>query len=449
LEKGNKQKLKGTSIVFFFLLLPFDALPVLPGSYRPILAFISFAVFPIFFYYFVVTRGAKAHSFVWFFFAFYITSVPLSFIKSYFIGSYAGSIDFTISISMGITMFLMMYCGFDFASRTVEDYIGFVVEAVKPVIVIMLIVGGIEALSIFVHTIFAVKAKFIPFIAQFNHLGVQWLSREPAWGSINMLFLIPFLRHTRILKRQRVFLIVAYIELLLSLSATAIITVLLIEFFFYFTVSRRKLKVITWFTIIIITISLTLGAYFKYSSEKNNIRQIERFRSLVTSNLLVNFLKFSSSETIRIGFPAAGVMEMVIDPLTGVGGGNSRYYMGEFFYQLMPWGKNMNEVRAYLDRPSSSGTPRSLFPRILGETGIIGFGIFFIGVFLALSPAFRKETRQTKYGKLLIHCALTSVLATLQFDTFLLVPFWLGIVFVGCSPLIHEDFRSMQIVSKT
>ncbi len=83
-----------------------------------------------------------------------------------------------------------------------------------------------------------------------------------------------------------------------------------------------------------------------------------------------------SSET-RYGFIYAGFIEFLHYPLLGVGLGNSKYFFADY---IPNWALN-SEVISYMQEGVAL-SPKSLWTLILGETGIIGFGILIYWLFL-------------------------------------------------------------------
>ncbi|MBT3276352.1 MAG: hypothetical protein HN368_24610 [Spirochaetales bacterium] len=145
----------------------------------------------------------------------------------------------------------------------------------------------------------------------------------------------------------------------------------------------------------------------------------------------VDLLQFSSSETVRIGFPIAGVMQLRQAPLLGVGGGNTRFFMKDYIYKLMPWAKQMPEVVQYVEEQSSAATPRNLYARIIGETGILGFFLFVYlvsEVARAIRPVWKGENTRVKcfFQRLTI----TILVINLQFDSFALQQNWVFLAIV-------------------
>jgi hypothetical protein len=141
----------------------------------------------------------------------------------------------------------------------------------------------------------------------------------------------------------------------------------------------------------------------------------------------VSFLKYSSSETVRIGVPIASVVQIARNPVTSVVGGNSRYYLAPHVYALIPWASSMHEVSAYLDTHSSFATPRNFFAYVIGEQGILGtilFGAFVTGIW-KLRSKLRGED-----GWIFARILVTALLIDLRFDSWALAPMWLSFVFL-------------------
>ena len=405
--------------------IPFDALPFLPAEYRPLGAYLALLFVGAAVILLLLNRFGRDAEGFWLVVALYAYTVPVSFLRGYQLGSFAGTIDFSLSFSIGIMFFTVCFASVSSLVRRTSraGALEAIAHMVIPVAWFMAAFGALEIAGIVFSPIRQAMRPFFRLVAELDQLGVQWFSREPAWGFLNAFVLLPFVTYvSRTTGRHLALLTILYVEVLFTFSATAIITILTYQFLAVLAVSRRKGVIllaavggaVAVFWLVRILIASPIGG----------VRQIARFAAVVQSLDITDLLRFSSSETIRIGFPIAGVLQVQNGPLLGVGGGASRYYFREIMYEIMPWSQNMHEVRGYVEAQSSAATPRNLYARVIGEFGILGVVLFAGIVSKAVSSFRRFPDHQSEEWRLLVRLALVTLLVNLQFDSMALVPFW-------------------------
>jgi hypothetical protein len=422
--KGN---LSISLFVLAIALLPFDALPFLPAMYRPLSVYL---VLPLFFYatyYYLVSKRTNVPYQVFYFAAFFALTVFVSVVKSYFIGSYAGTIDFVTSFALGMAFFLIGYANLDLLlglHDTKESFLAGITKVMYPMYFMSLLIGGLQIGGMLFGQIRDMFHVVQVSITEVDQQAVQWFSREPAWGAINVLFFLPFLNYAGG-KKTRVLKYALYLEILFSLSLTGYVSLAIILLTGHVLNSREKAKRIA-FSAAVALFSIVAVRIVVQEIESTE-RIIRRLKPLLLDFDFTAFLKFSSSETIRIGFPLAAIREMREDFLLGVGGGNSRFYLAKYLYDIMPWAKYMKEVSLYLKEAGSLVTPRNLYARLLGETGLLGtmlFGLGLGGSYRHCASAFVQGSRERRLCRELF---TTILVINLQFDSFALAPLWFGL----------------------
>ena len=426
-------------------LMPFDALPILPGMYRPLPVFLSLLAFLYVLYDFAIRRLFASERATMWMLAFYLSAVPLSVLGGFLVGDFSGTIDFLTSFTLGFSFFLScLYCFRRLPLAEEADFALAIAKLLLPLYCVSIGWGAIQALSMFVTSLRGVVGFLSTRLAEVPQFAVQWLSREPAWGVINVLGFLPFLRHyVKKTGKLRILVPLTYVEILLSLSLSGIGTMILIELVVWLSDTRNILRRIL---VVLGTMATVYLGVMVLLSSISGLRQIERFRTYVETRNIIDFLKYSSSETVRIGFPIAGIMEIVESPVVGVGGGNSRFYLARYLYALMPWATSMIEVTGYLDQPSSFSTPRNLFARIVGEQGL--FGVVLFGSFVMAIWKLRRRFVGVD-ARLFIRVFITTLLINLQFDSWALAPMWLGFAFliswgsIRGQQAVHIDRRSV------
>ncbi|HSN94696.1 MAG TPA: O-antigen ligase family protein [Anaerolineaceae bacterium] len=115
-------------------------------------------------------------------------------------------------------------------------------------------------------------------------------------------------------------------------------------------------------------------------------------------------------------------------PLLGVGLGNAGYY---FLNNLPSFGYGLPEIMNYVLFNSNVANPKNLWIRILAETGIIGFAVFFTWFYghIRMAGKLDLEPRSkltSVVGLIGILLSISFVLEGFSMDTFGLPYYWIG-----------------------
>jgi O-antigen ligase len=122
-------------------------------------------------------------------------------------------------------------------------------------------------------------------------------------------------------------------------------------------------------------------------------------------------------------------------PIMGVGLGNAGYFFPE---KLSAFSWALTEIRTLLYRQTALPNIKSLWVRLLAETGIVGFALFVVWCYLLWQSAqFLRRQRQPLYRMLGMagSFALIGLLIEgFSLDTFALPYFWIsfGLLSAGC-----------------
>lgn len=113
-------------------------------------------------------------------------------------------------------------------------------------------------------------------------------------------------------------------------------------------------------------------------------------------------------------------------PLLGVGLGNSGYY----FQQALPgFGYNLTEVNMLLYRQMVLPNVKSLWSRLLAETGMVGFALFMswlVGLFASASRLLKSASAEKRRIGLAGHLALMAfIIEGFSVDSFALPYYWI------------------------
>ncbi len=130
----------------------------------------------------------------------------------------------------------------------------------------------------------------------------------------------------------------------------------------------------------------------------------------------------------RVMYWSVGLRTFSLHPFTGVGLGNT----GFRFPEVLPaFGYNLPEMLYILEGSMGFPNPKSLWVRLLAETGIVGF-VLFVGWLLVLAMAFSRPLRgnfgQGDLRRIVLLAALLSLGAMVfegfSLDTFALPQIW-------------------------
>jgi hypothetical protein len=186
---------------------------------------------------------------------------------------------------------------------------------------------------------------------------------EPSWFGVYLTFGLPLIL-SYFIERIRLKYFVLYFFIFL---------------FSYFTFSRTVYII---FVIQTFVFSLIIGFY-----DKNYKKMLKYFIVFCIPSILLflntaitsiistqNQNKYAGSNITRIGMQTAGVKIGLDNPLFGVGLGQFGFNFPKY---LPEWSLDSPEIKSYLD-PNDKFFPPShgLFPRLIAETGFIGFFIY-------------------------------------------------------------------------
>ncbi len=293
---------------------------------------------------------------------------------------------------------------------------------------------------------------------------VTGFALEPSWlaHQLNMFyfpFWISFTLHKRsshsfrlfFLTFENILLAFGVISLLLTLSRVGIAAFLLmlilvgivlhgriVSFFIKRIANKSKIsrKLISTVLIIFYIMGISLIAIV-FSKVDPRMAALFEF-SLEKVNPFLNYfneLKFGD----RVIYWWAGWNIFGNYPILGVGLGNAGFF---FQTAIPPGGWQMVEVSRLMNRTSSLLNIKSLWIRLLAETGMVGFSLFF-GWLLFLVYFFLKKIRSRKIDFLIMGYAgifvlLGIVLEGLSIDSFAMPYWWVSLGLAVSGPDIEQ-----------
>ena len=255
---------------------------------------------------------------------------------------------------------------------------------------------------------------------------VNGLALEPSWFAhqLNMVYLPVWLSATIkgvsahkkklwFLSFENVLLLGGISALLLTLSRVGLLgfvlmfTFLLIRLHTYIvdkvlqipilqkkgTVSeKQKHRLILWISLVLIVVygmAIILGLWI-FSKVDPRMESLFDFSTGKDNPLLSYFNELSFGE--RVVYWLAGWNIFTEHPLFGVGLGNAGFY---FPKAITPYGWNLIEVRRLVYRTSILLNVKSLWVRLLAETGLVGFSVF-CGWLTSMAVKFFKKSHSKR-----------------------------------------------------
>lgn len=407
------KKLGKYLLLIGILVIPFTHLPVMPSFYRPV------SVYFFLFGYFFLGHFRKSLTFeelILYVFFFYVSflSIILLFFSSL---ELSGVIRNIVPIIVGIVSYVSVKKYFRCFS--VDNAIRWMYY----VFLFALIIGLIEILVITGILPFFIKAKIGLLFTTKVSSRLQLLSSEPAWASKIVLFFLPFLFYLFNKTKEKKFLVVLLlflVELIFMYSFHAILILLLfLGLYFIFkldfrTLNYKKIALITVAVVLTVFLFLKFAGLNQYFSKRlEKVKQIENIGDVVY---------WDESTFIRLGYPYMGI-EMFFDNPLGLGMGGYAIHFEEYLIEMTDDYENYPEV--VNDLESKSADPKSLYVKLLSETGILGT-LFFLLFLLYHFWLFSKHKTQLplEIKELLYQNLIMAVVLMIQTGTFAFVPFW-------------------------
>ncbi len=290
---------------------------------------------------------------------------------------------------------------------------------------------------------------------------VNGLALEPSWFAhqLNMIY-IPiwlaatikgisaFKKRLGFLTVESVLLVAGIGSLLLTLSRVGLLAFLLMFTFLFvklhsYLVARvtasiqkkkekisftQKKRLTVLISILFIVVYLLLLAVGLYAFSKVDPRMASLFDFSVGQDnpLLAYFNELSFGE--RVVYWLAGWNVFAEHPILGVGLGNAGFY---FPKAITPYGWNLIEVRRLAYRTSILLNVKSLWARLLAETGLVGFAVFCSWLYsLAKKFVKKAETKHSMTGVfalsgIFVLCALLA--EGFSIDSFAMPYMWIAL----------------------
>lgn len=199
---------------------------------------------------------------------------------------------------------------------------------------------------------------------------------------------------------------------------------------------KRKHRFVIWISLVLIVVylmAITLGLWI-FSKVDPRMESLFDFSMGKENPLLSYFNELSFGE--RVVYWLAGWNVFTQHPLLGVGLGNAGFY---FPKTITPYGWNLIEVRRLMYRTTVLLNVKSLWARLLAETGLVGFSVF-CGWIYSLAVKFFKRSHSQNVMEGVFSVAGIFVLFALLAEGFSIDSFALPYLWVALG-LASANFR--------
>lgn len=281
---------------------------------------------------------------------------------------------------------------------------------------------------------------------------ITGLAYEPSWLShqLNMLYIplwlaasvLRFSAHRRKVlgvSLENVLLLGGVAQLYLSKSRLGLLAFLLCVAFLLFELSlqiaawlrgrfktpasRRWAVALFYLGLLLLVIAMLVGTGVYLTKVDERMEEFFNLETIREKSFYEYAEKLSFSA--RIVYWQAGWDIFGQHPLLGVGLGNAGYY---FYDHLTPYAWELIEVRHYMFNFTSPPNIKSLWMRLLAETGLVGFALWLAWLLLVLLTALALRRRAGRMPRVIGLAGILTLLGLLiegfSLDTFALPYYW-------------------------
>lgn len=414
-------------VVLSLITFPIDAfVGLFPTSYRPLS--IIFLIVAFVFQTGLLLSEQKWNIFKFVFkrygilIAFFIMSLLVSWIRTrQFMLPLDGFLNGLFTLGLGGMAFVsydLFFRLLNQSSVSFESWVGSLLGLMAWVYAPLVIFGILEVLIFFQWLPIELKENIVVFFARKAYPRVQWLSGEPSWAAMQMIFSMPFL----LFKAQKSLLFkilfgLSVVVLVLSFSLQGLFT-FIIAGFIGVLVLRPK-----WIFKMMIALGIllvaTIGFYYLASTLYPRAHFLTRLRRAMNISSLIDLVYLDGSVAVRLLYPWIGLVMFSRFPLFGVGVGNYRYFFPNIVRLQFPRLLRVEEVTSNIRRLNSN--PKNIFTRLLGEGGLVGSALFSWFTYKSIQAAWNSVSIHRDWIILILIVVFSNML---QFDSYAYVPLW-------------------------
>lgn len=416
------------------LLLPYDALPVMPSTYRPI------AVFP--FLLAIIFYGIEKRKYSLFTFRhnlliiFVILTIFINLLR-HLAGnlSFEGYLDTILTIAIGMISYFA-FSIFLRQKKPIDKMINWLFGILSIAYVVPVIVGSFEMLSLMGILPSEVNYILVSIFGgnQYNRLTVT--SFEASWASIHLLIsLISNLYLYKLYKKLHnlILIILSFILFLYTNSMQGILILCIASIIYIIMLSIKKNNsylLIKWVLVILVLFFMFIaGLRWIFTYFDIDSYYATRILNFVDINHLI---KNDASSFVRIMFPLICLQMFIDNPLFGIGAGGFAEYLPSYIYNSYPWALKFPEIMSYVNG-SMIPSATCLYTRVFAELGIIGSLFFILFVLASCRNINKLYNIKIWQGSITIYFVIILLCVQFQFASYAYLPFWLALALLDCT----------------
>jgi hypothetical protein len=431
-------------VVLSLITFPIDAfVGLFPTNYRPLS--IIFLLIAFVFQSLLLLFEQKWNIFKFVFkrygilIAFFMVSLVVSWLRTrQFTLPLDGFFNGLFTLGLGGIAFVSYDLFFRLLNQTsvsFESWVGSLLSLMAWVYAPLVIFGILEVLIFFQWLPLELKENIVVFFARKAYPRVQWLSGEPSWAAMQMIFSMPFLLYKA--QKNLLFKIVfglSVVVLVLSFSMQGLFTFIIVGFIGVIVLRPKWIfKMIIALGILLV---ITLGFYYLASTLYPRAHFLTRLRRAMNISSLIDLVYLDGSVAVRLLYPWIGLVMFRRFPLFGVGVGNYRYFFPNIVRLQFPRLLRVEEVTSNIRRLNSN--PKNIFTRLMGEGGLVGSALFSWFTFKSIKAAWNSVSIHRDWIILILIVVFANML---QFDSYAYVPLWFILALSLNSPQKNDQLK--------
>ena len=427
--------------VLGLMLMPYDGIPILPFTYRPL------SVFPICLSGIVfltkhrlkISEYAFRHKYL---FCFAVVAIVISTIQTLIIGGEpVRYIKFFFTGCLGLAIYLtffelLRYCYSSIGvSKTVDSVFRIVAAAYIPA----LLLGLIELFSIYGIIDPKINSFLMPIFGGWQPDRIYITSREASWASVHMLIASCAYLHCLTASRKPLYIIPLVIAAFLFLMTKSMqgvlifVTGMIVYIVWYCcTCGSLKRALLVMGLFCIFAVFGYVGLYIVMSMQPGYY-YAQRFLSINSFESVINLIYQDPSSFVRLVSPIIGIGMMLSYFPVGIGGCMFSVHYPDFINTHFSWSVKYPEVFAYCSGIAEA-SPFCLYTRFMAEFGIFGL-LFVLAIFSCVFFGLRQFVNKKNTG-IFIPFVFIMLAFPLQFDSYYNVPFLLAIALAMCAEAV-------------
>lgn len=436
-------------------LIPYDAFPVMPSTYRPI------SIIPLILSLLFLVAGVggrrvrvlgKRQLII---LAFYALVLVINAFRA-MLGDLAvdGYIDTMLTLTVGVLAYFS-FSGFltwKISKTSLNDTIDWLFRSLSAAYIIPLCVGFVECLSLAGILPGGIKDALHGFFGGNQPNRLTLTSYEASWASIHLL-IAAVSNFCLYVRGKRYFHIVfAALAAVLFVYSSSMQGVLIIScasalYAIWYSYKKRRLLIfIKWVVIIVALVSLVLVSFVLFFTiAGNDAYYATRLLNFTSVDRLIHT---DGSSFVRLVFPFICLQMFVTNPLFGVGAGAFAEALPAFIVEDYSWAIQFGEVARYLNGTLTPSAV-SLYTRVIGELGLIGAIPFFSFLISSLRCVGKVASCDIPRGYHAVFLCMVLLCSQLQFASFAYLPFWLAAGFLDAAGRSDSQRESRFNVVRT